>query len=218
MALFLDSADLDEIRSGMELGIYSGVTTNPALLANIPREDRLEHLGAIAKICRKSLYAQIDLKPVAKMEREALTLVEVAPGRTIIKVPMSADGLSLCQRLQSKNVPVCITAVFSPSQVFAAAVAGAHAAAVYVGRLFKRGENGTGVVRKAAEILQAQELQTRILAASIPDIEALTTLLSIPGVDATIPGSLQEPFLQHAGTQEAIEEFKNHSKRKQPGR
>ena len=214
MALFLDSADLDEIRSGMDLGIYSGVTTNPALLANIPREDWLEHLGAIAKICRKSLYAQIDLKPVGKMEREALTLVEVAPGRTIIKVPMSAEGLCLCQKLQSKNVPVCISAVFSPSPAFAAAAAGAHAAAVYVGRLFRKGEDGTGVVRKAAEILQAQEMQTRILAASIPDIEALTTLLSIPGVDATIPGSLQEPFLWHVGTQEAIEEFKNHSKRK----
>ena len=214
MALFLDSADLDEIRSAMELGIFSGVTTNPALFCDIPREDRLDHLGAIAKICRKSLYAQVELQSMAKMEREALTLVEVAPGRTIIKVPMSADGLRLCQRLKSKNVPVCLTAVFSPSQVFAAASAGAHAAAVYVGRLFKKGEDGVGVVRKAAEILQAQELQTRILAASIPDIEALTTLLAIPGVDATIPGSLQEPFLQHAGTQEAIEEFKKLSKRK----
>jgi transaldolase len=201
MALFLDSADLDEIRSAMELGIFSGVTTNPALLCDIPREDRLEHMGAIAKICRKSLYAQVELQAMAKMEREALTLVEVAPGRTIIKVPMSADGLRLCEKLRSKNVPVCITAVFSPSQVFAAAAVGAHAAAVYVGRLFRKGEDGTGVVRN-------------ILAASVPDIEALNTLLSIPGVDATIPGSLQEPFLQHAGTQEAIDEFEKLSKKK----
>ena len=214
MALFLDSADLDEIRSAMELGIFSGVTTNPALMAGIPREDRLDHLGAIAKICRKSLYAQVELQSMSKMEREALTLVEVAPGRTIIKVPMSADGLRLCEKLRSKNVPVCITAVFSPSQVFAAAAVGAHAAAVYVGRLFRKGEDGTGVVRKAAEILRAQEMQMRILAASIPDIEALNTLLSIPGVDATIPGSLQEPFLQHAGTQEAIDEFEKLSKKK----
>jgi transaldolase len=214
MALFLDSADLDVIRSGMELGIYSGVTTNPSLLADIPPEDRLDHLGAIAKICRRSLYAQVELESIARMEREALTLVEVAPGRTIIKVPMSEDGLRLCEKLRSRNVPVCITAVFSPSQAFAAAAVGAHAAAVYVGRLFKKGEDGTGVVRKAAEILRAQELQTRILAASIPDIEALTTLLAIPGVDATIPASLQEPFLQHAGTQEAIDEFKKVSKLK----
>jgi transaldolase len=214
MALFLDSADLDVIRSGMELGIYSGVTTNPALLCDIPREDRLDHLGAVAKICRKSIYAQVELQSVAKMEREALTLVEVAPGRTIIKVPMSADGLHLCEKLRSKNVPVCITAVFSPSQVFAAAAVGAHAAAVYVGRLFRKGEDGTGVVRKAAEILQAQELEMRILAASIPDIEALNTLLAIPGVDATIPASLQEPFLQHSGTQEAIDEFEKLSRKK----
>lgn len=212
MALFLDSADLEEIRSGMELGIYSGVTTNPSLLAGIPKEDRLDHLGAIAKICRKSLYAQVALKALAKMEREALTLVEVAPGRTVIKVPMSEEGLRLCQKLRSKSVPVCMTAVFSASQVFAAAAAGAHAAAVYVGRLFKRGEDGTAVVRRAAEILKAQELHTRILAASIPDIEALTTLLSTPGVDATIPASLQEPFLHHAGTQAAIEQFNQLSK------
>jgi transaldolase len=196
----------------MDLGIYSGVTTNPARLAGVPPEDRLDHLGAIAKICRKSLYAQVELKPIGKMEREALTLVEVAPGRTVIKVPMSADGLRLCRKLRSKNVPVCITAVFSPSQVFAAAAAGAHAAAVYVGRLFKQGEDGTEVVRQAAEILEAQESQTRILAAGIPDIKTLITLLSIPGVDATIPGSLQEPFLQHPGTSEAIEDFHNHSK------
>jgi transaldolase len=214
MALFLDSADLEEIHSGMELGIYSGVTTNPSLLADIPKEDHLDHLGAIAKICRKSLYAQVELQSLSRMEREALTLVEVAPGRTVIKVPMSAEGLRLCVRLHAKNIPVCMTAVFSTSQVFAAAAVGAHAAAVYVGRLFKKGEDGTGVVRKAAEILRAQELQTRILAASIPDIEALTTLLAIPGVDATIPASLQEPFLQHAGTQEAIDEFKKVSKLK----
>jgi len=214
MALFLDSADLDEIRSGMELGIYSGVTTNPALLAGIPREDQLDHLGVIAKICKKSLYAQVELQSLAKMEREALTLVEVAPGRTIIKIPMSPDGLRLCQKLRSKNVPACMTALFSPSQVFAAAAAGAYAAAVYVGRLFRKGEDGTGVVRKAAEILRAQEMQTRIIAASIPDIEALNTLLAIPGADATIPGSLQEPFLQHAGTQEAIDEFRKLAKRR----
>jgi len=214
MALFLDSADLDAIRSGMQLGIYSGVTTNPGLLRDIPREDRLDHLGAIAKICRKSIYAQVELQAIAKMEREALTLVEVAPGRTIIKVPMSPEGLQLCQKLRSKNVPVCMTALFSPSQVFAAAAAGAYAAAVYVGRLFRKGEDGTGVVRKAAEILRAQEMQTRIIAASIPDIEALNTLMTIPGVDATIPASLQEPFLQHAGTQEAIDEFKKLSSKK----
>jgi transaldolase len=212
MALFLDSADLDEIRSGMELGIYSGVTTNPSLLDGIPKEDQLDHLGNIAKICRKSIYAQVSLKPLAKMEREALTLWEVAPGRTIIKVPMSDDGLRLCQKLGSKNVPVCMTAVFSASQVFAAASAGAHAAAVYVGRLLKRGEDGIAVVRKAAEILRAQELPTRILAASIPDVEVLNSLLSIPGVDATIPASLQQPFLQHAGTQEAMEEFRKFCK------
>ncbi len=212
MSLFLDSADLEEIRSGMELGIFSGVTTNPSLLAGVPQEDRLDHLGAIAKICRKSLYAQVDLDSLSRMERQALTLVEVAPGRTVIKVPMSADGLRLCQRLRSKDVPVCMTALFSPSQVFAAAAAGAHAAAVYVGRLIKRKEDGIGMVRQAAEILRAQELRTRIVAASIPGIETLNNLLAIPGVDATIPASLQKPLLQHAGTQAAIKQFNQLSK------
>jgi transaldolase len=213
MALFLDSVDLDEIKSGMELGIYSGVTTNPLLLANIPPEDRLERLGSIAKICTNSLYLQVDRLALSEMEEQALTLVEVAPGRTVIKVPFSENGLKLCRRLRHLPLPVCLTAVFSATQAYSAAAAGAHAVAIYVGRITRGGEDGVRVVRHAAAMLSAAGMRTSLLAASIPDIETLAELLTIPGIDATIPYKLQEPLLKHPGTSEAIEQFARSARR-----
>jgi transaldolase len=207
MALFLDSAELDEIRSGMELGIYSGVTTNPGLLKNLRPEDRLDRFAEIAKICPKSIYLQVSSKSISEMENQALTYVEVAPGRTIIKVPMGADGLKLCGQLKTHSVPACITAVFTPTQAYAAACAGAHAVAIYVGRITKSGADGLAVVRQVADMFAAGELSTSILAASIPDVDSLTQILSVPGVDATIPYRLQESLLHSKGTLEAIEEF-----------
>ena len=213
MALFLDSADLEEIRSAMEFGIYSGVTTNPSLLKGLDPEDWLERYASIAKICRKSLYLQVDWGPVAEMKDQALTLVEVAPGRTVIKVPIAPEGLRLCQELKEHGVPVCVTAVFTPAQAYAAASARAHAVAIYVGRLNRRGDDGLGVVRETSRMFRAGELSTSIIAASIPDVDTLVPLLSVPGVDATIPYRLQESILHDKGTLEAIEEFAGSSSR-----
>jgi len=207
MALFLDSADPDEIRSGMDLGIYAGVTTNPVLLSNLRLEDRLERFAEIAKICPKSIYLQVSWKTVSEMENQALTYVEVAPGRTIIKVPMAAEGLKVCSLLKTRTVPTCITAVFTPTQAYAAACAGAHAVAIYVGRISKSGADGVAVIRQVADMFAASKLSTSILAASIPDIDTLIQILSVPRVDATIPFRLQESLLHSKGTDEAIEEF-----------
>jgi transaldolase len=213
MALFLDSANLDEIRSAMEFGIYSGVTTNPSLLKDLDPEDWLERYAAIAKICLKSIYLQVDWGPIAEMKDQALTLVEVAPGRTVIKVPIAPESLKLCQELKEHGVPVCVTAVFTPAQAYAAASAGAHAVAIYVGRLNRRGDDGIQVVKEVSQMFRAGELSSSIVAASIPDTETLVPLLSIPGVDATIPYRLQASLLHDKGTLEAIEEFTGTSSR-----
>lgn len=207
MALFLDSVDLDAIRGAMELGIYSGVTTNPGLLEGIPPADRLERYGEIARICPKSLYLQVTRTTPKEMEHQALVLAEVAPGRTVIKLPMSADGLRLCQSLQKYRVPVCITAVFTPTQAHAAALAGAHTVAMFIGRITRAGGDGVEALRQANQILRAASCDTRLVAASIPDIETLAAVLTVPGVDVTIPHRLQKPMLSHPGTDEAIADF-----------
>jgi len=207
MALFLDSVDLDAIRDGMELGIYSGVTTNPGLLEGIPPADRLERYGEIARICPGSIYLQVTRQVPREMEHQALVLAEVASGRTVIKLPMSPDALRLCHSLQNHRVPVCITAVFTPAQAYAAALAGAHTVAMFVGRITRAGGDGIESLRQAMQILRAASLDTRIVAASIPDVDTLSRVLTVPGVDATIPARLQEPMLSHPGTEEAIAGF-----------
>jgi len=207
MALLLDSIDLDEIRTAMDLGIFAGVTTNPKLLAEIPRSEHLERLGEIAQICPGSLYAQVDHGLADLMERQALTLREVAPGRTVIKVPASREGLVLVTRLRAHQVPVCVTAIFSPAQAAAAGAAGAQAVAVYVGRIDRAGQDGVQVVADCAAVLAAGGHQTRVLAASIPDPDRLIQVLKIPGVDVTIPASMIAALLDHAGTTQAIGDF-----------
>ncbi len=207
MALLLDSIDLDEIRTAMDLGVFAGVTTNPKLLAGVPRSDHLERLAQIARICPGSLYAQVDHGLADLMEHEALTLREVAPGRTVIKVPMSREGLVLVGRLRTHQVPVCITAVFSAAQAVLAGAAGANAVAVYVGRIDKGGADGAQVVADSAALLAANGYRTRVLAASIPDLDRLVQVLKVPDIDATIPASLTATMQEHPGTLAAIEEF-----------
>lgn len=207
MALFLDSADLDEIRPAMELGLYAGVTTNPNLLRNIPPKRRLEHLEAIARICRGSLYIQVDLAAADAMERQALALRELAKGRVVIKVPHSPAGLRLTALLQRHSLPVCLTAAFTPLQAYAAGLAGAHAVALYVGRIARRGGDGLAAVAQSAAILRAGGHATRVLAASIPDAASLEQLLLVPGIDVTIGARLEPALLEHAGTAAAIADF-----------
>jgi len=213
MALFLDSADLTEIRAAMDLGIYAGVTTNPTLLSSVPPAEMFDHLGEIAKVCRKSLYLQASGRTPEELERHALTCLEVAPGRTVLKIPMTAGGLKLCGSLSGRNIPVCVTALFSPLQVYAAARAGAHSAAVYLGRITRSGGDGVKVIEQAVRMLAQNGLATRVLAASIPDEAALAAVLSIPGVDVTIPFRLQDALIKHPGTDEALESFRQAPKR-----
>jgi TalC/MipB family fructose-6-phosphate aldolase len=207
MALFLDTIDLDEIGRAMELGLFAGVTTNPKLLSGLGPSERMDRLAAIARRCAGSLYLQIHPRSPGDMERQALTLREVAPGRTVIKIPMGAAGLQAAQRLRSHELPVCLTALFSLPQVMAAGAARVHAAAVYVGRVTRGGGDGVAVAREAAHALRAAGLPTRVLAASIPDAGTLEALLAIPDLDITLPPSLLSTLLDHPGTQAAIEEF-----------
>jgi transaldolase len=207
MALLLDSIDVDEITTAMELGIFAGVTTNPKLLAGVPKGEHLERLAEIARACPGSLYAQVDHGLADLMEHQALTLREVALGRTVIKVPMGREGLVLVGRMRPHQVPVCLTAVFSAAQAAAAGAAGASAVAIYVARIDKSGRDGLQVVADAAALLAAGGHRTRVLAASIPDAQRLVQILKVPGIDATIPASLIPDLLDQPGTQQAIDEF-----------
>lgn len=208
MSFFIDSIDLDEIRSAMALGLFSGVTTNPSLFAKTARSQFLDHIAKIASISQGSIYVQVDLGTIEQMERQALTIMEVAPGRIIIKCTMSPQGLELCGRMRQHDLAVCMTAAFSPLQAAAAAAAHAHAVALYTGRISDSGSDGIQVVAQSAEILASMKSSTRILAASIRDERTLTSLLKIPAIDVTIPGTLVESLWQHTGTQEAISAFK----------
>ncbi len=216
MALFLDSAEPEAIRAAMPLGIFAGVTTNPALLSRIPLADQLEHLGEIARLCRKTLYLQAHGSSVEELERYALLLYEVAPGRTVIKLPMGREGLLACQALRARGVPVCLTALFSPLQVAAAALAGAHSAALYVGRVSARGEDGVAVAAQSRRVLSALHSSTRLLCASVKDPPTLLSLLEIPDADVTIPPTLQEALLSHPGTAEALEAFRAAARSRPP--
>ncbi|HOX46814.1 MAG TPA: transaldolase family protein [Myxococcota bacterium] len=207
MALFLDSVDLEQIQLAMQLGIFAGVTTNPKLLAGLGSGERLDRLGEIARRIPGSLYLQVTPRSEAELERQALTLREVAPGRAVIKVPMGADGLRAVGRLREHGLPVCLTALFTVPQVFAAGCARAHAAAVYVGRITRAGGDGVAVAREGAAALRAAGLSTRLLAASIPDADTLQRLLAIPDIDLTIGSALLPALYDHPGTSAAIAEF-----------
>ncbi len=208
MAFFIDSIDLDEIRSAAKLGLFSGVTTNPKLFSKIARSEMLDHLAKIAAVSQGSIYVQVDLEDIQQMERQALTMMEVAPGRIVIKCSASLQAFELCYRLRPHRLPVCVTAVFSSLQAAAAATAKAHAVAMYTGRISDFGGDGIDTIANTAKILSSMRSSTRLLAASIKDQHTLEQLLQIPGIDVTIPGFLLESLWQHQGTKKAISEFR----------
>ena len=167
MKFFIDTANVDEIKKANAMGIISGVTTNPSLIAKEGR-DFIEVVKEISTIVDGPISAEVISLDAEGMVAEAEELVKkIGNPNLVIKIPMCAEGLTAVKALQKLGIKTNVTLVFSAAQALLAATAGASYVSPFVGRLDDVGQNGLELIREIAEIFAVQGIETEIIAASI---------------------------------------------------
>ena len=205
MKIFLDTANVDEIRRAASWGILDGVTTNPSLIAKEGRDFR-KTVEEIATIVDGPISAEVVSEASEDMLREAEPLSRIHRN-VVIKVPMTAEGLKAVRALSATGVKTNVTVVFSPLQALLAAKAGATYVSPFVGRIDDIGHTGMDVVREIVQIYDNYGYSTQVLAASIRHPTHVLEAAKAGAHVATIPMKVLEQMVKHPLTDKGIELF-----------
>ncbi|WP_029422248.1 fructose-6-phosphate aldolase [Alicyclobacillus macrosporangiidus] len=205
MKIFIDTANVAEIRNAAEMGILSGVTTNPSLVAKEGR-DFIEVLKEITTIVDGPISAEVVSLDADGMVDEGLRLAEIHPN-IVIKVPMTAEGLKAVHRFAKKGVRTNVTLVFSANQALLAARAGASFVSPFIGRLDDISFDGLTLIRDIAEIFDIHAIETEIIAASIRHPIHVTEAAKAGAHIATCPYAVIDRMIKHPLTDQGIERF-----------
>lgn len=205
MKLFLDTADVDEIRRLAATGVIDGVTTNPTLLAQ-QGGDPLAVLKEICAIVQGDVSAEVVATQHEEMIAEARQLAALDP-HIVVKIPMTAEGLRAIRVLSREGIRVNTTLIFTPIQALLAAKAGAYIVSPFVGRLDDIAHRGMQVIRQTVAIFRNYQVKTQVLVASIRHpLHVLEAALL--GADiATVPPKVFEQLLKHPLTDIGLERF-----------
>lgn len=205
MKIFMDTANIEEIKELNEWGIVYGVTTNPSLIAKTGRSQE-EVIKEICNIVDGPISAEVISTDCEGMVEEARKLSGIAPN-VVIKIPCIVEGLKAVRILSAELIETNVTLVFSLSQALLAASAGATYVSPFIGRLDDIGEDGIKLVEDMVNVFRKYELDTAIIAASIRDIEHVNRVM-LAGVDiATIPTKVIREMMKHRLTDEGLKKF-----------
>ena len=205
MKLFIDTANLDEIRAANELGVLDGVTTNPTLISkeNVDMKARLKE---ICQIVHGPVSAEVLATSSDAMLREAEQYLPIADNITI-KLPCTPDGVRALKKLADRGVKVNMTLCFQPLQALIVAKAGATFVSPFVGRFDDEAEDGMNVIREIRTIYNNYHFKTQILAASIRSPFHLTQAALVGADVATVPFAVIEKMLYHPLTDIGLKKF-----------
>jgi transaldolase len=206
MKIFIDSADIREIRDLAQSGLIDGVTTNPSLIAK-NGQDIKKTLKEICGLIPGSVSAEVTATDFETMLAEAEVLLKIAPNITI-KVPLTFDGLRVCKKLTDVGHTVNVTLCFSASQALLAAKAGATYISPFVGRLDDISTTGMELIREIRHIYDNYpEFNTQILAASIRHPLHVLEVAKLGADVATIPPALFRQLYKHPLTETGLKAF-----------
>ncbi|MCJ7831848.1 MAG: fructose-6-phosphate aldolase [Actinobacteria bacterium] len=205
MRLFLDTADIEEIREINSWGVLSGVTTNPTLVAR---------MKANAEDVWKDILAEVDgdisletTETTAEgMFRQGLELAKMGDN-AVVKVPMTADGLKAGRRLVDEGLRINVTLVFSPAQAILAAEIGAYCVSPFLGRLDDVSSDGMYVLGQICEIYDAQGYETEVLAASLRHPMHVVEAARMGADIATMPYDVFAKLVKHPLTDKGLDQF-----------
>ncbi|NOQ21441.1 MAG: fructose-6-phosphate aldolase [Candidatus Aegiribacteria sp.] len=205
MQLFLDTANVDDIKEIAAWGILSGVTTNPSLIAREGRDFR-EVINEICDIVDGPISAEVISVEREGMIREAREKAEWHEN-VVIKIPMGKEGLAAVSILEKEGIRCNVTLVFSAAQGYTAALAGASFVSPFVGRLDDIGTPGMEVVADLAEIYDLHGFQTMIIAASIRHTQHVEQAALAGAHIATVPTAVVRKLVEHPLTDIGLEKF-----------
>ncbi|WP_156292004.1 fructose-6-phosphate aldolase [Oceanobacillus salinisoli] len=206
MKFFIDTANIDEIRTANELGVLGGVTTNPSLVAKegVSFHDRLREITSEVKT--GSVSAEVIAEDAEGMIAEGKELAAIAPNITV-KVPMTLEGLKAVKAFSDLNIKTNVTLIFNANQALLAARAGATYVSPFLGRLDDIGHDGMTLIQTISDIFDQHKIKTEIIAASIRHpLHVIDAALNGAHI-ATIPYKVLEQLVKHPLTDQGIEKF-----------
>ncbi len=205
MKFFIDTANVDEIKEALSMGMVDGVTTNPSLIA---KEGRVFEtvIKEISELVDGPISAEVISLEAGGMVKEARELAKIHKN-IVIKVPMTVDGLKATRQLTEENIKTNVTLIFSPLQALMAAKAGATYVSPFVGRLDDLSQDGMQLVEQIVEIFSNYAYDTEIIVASIRNpLHVLDAALA--GADiSTIPFDVLSKLAAHPLTDKGISAF-----------
>ncbi len=207
MQLFLDTANLDEIREAAELGVISGVTTNPTLLAKNGSGDVKSVIQEICDLVPGPVSMECVTETADEMVKEGEQFATWADN-VYVKVPFCVEGMKAVSRLTDMDIRTNVTLVFSTNQVLLAANAGASFISSFVGRLDDIGFDGLQVIQESVELIELHDYDSMILAASIRHPLHVTQSAQAGAHIATIPFKVIKQMYHHPLTSSGMESFK----------
>jgi transaldolase len=206
MKIFLDTAEIEEIRTAARWGVLDGVTTNPTLYAKVGGSyDAL--LAEICKITSGPVSAEVIAEDVEGMLTEGRHFAKLAPN-IVVKVPMSETGLEAISRFADEGIKTNCTLVFSTNQGLLAAKAGASLISPFVGRLDDINQDGMTVIRELVEIFALYDIKAEVLAASIRHPLHVTQAALAGANIATLPFKVLQQMVHHPLTDKGIVQFR----------
>ncbi len=207
MKLFIDTANIEDIKKANDMGVICGVTTNPSLIAKEGRDFK-QVVEEIAGIVDGPISGEVKATTTdaETMIKEGIEISKIHPNM-VVKIPMTVEGLKACKALEDQGIKTNVTLVFSANQALLAARAGASFVSPFLGRLDDISQPGIDLIQTISDIFALHGMETEIIAASIRNTIHVTDC-ALAGADiATIPYSVIEQMTKHPLTDQGIEKF-----------
>ena len=205
MKIFMDTANVEEIKQYVDWGVVYGVTTNPSLIAKSGRT-QAEVIPEIAALVSGPVSAEVISTECAGMVEEARKLAKIA-GNVVIKIPCIPEGLKAVKILSAEGIKTNVTLVFSMSQALLAARAGATYVSPFIGRLDDINQDGVKLVDNIVKAFKLYGIETEVIAASIRNIEHVEKVMLTGCQIATIPNKVLAQMINHPLTDKGLAQF-----------
>ena len=205
MKIFMDTANVDEIKQYVDWGVVYGVTTNPSLIAKSGRT-QAQVIPEIAALVSGPVSAEVISTECAGMVEEARKLAKIAEN-VVIKIPCIPEGLKAVKILSAEGIKTNVTLVFSMSQALLAARAGATFVSPFIGRLDDIGEDGVQLVDNIVKAFKLYGIETEVIAASIRNLEHVEKVMLTGCQVATIPTKVLAQMINHPLTDKGLAQF-----------
>lgn len=205
MKIFLDTANLQSIKTYNDMGLLDGITTNPSLLAK-EGGDPQKTMQEIVRIVKGDVSLEVVSTEYSGMIEEAHRLKKYG-NNVVVKCPMTPDGLKACKTLSSEGISVNVTLVFSPNQAVLAAKSGAKYVSPFIGRLDDIGQDGMGLIAEIKQIFSNYNFKTQVLVASVRHPMHVVEAAKIGADVVTLPPDVLGKMLKHPLTDIGLKNF-----------